>query len=209
VIARLEAPLRKGAPRLYPDTSPIMRGLSEDMTRRSRAGQPTRMDGLRSSLHQLFSGRSSVGRGTISPDSVKTPRSALGRQNFFLPRLVLTSTTIPSTRSPTLHSASTPNPPPSSHSLGRSHRHISLRDIEEAMSGSLSRQERGRAGRHGESCSKMREHMQNKQARKYFIVACVYLVCLLAVFSTCMFTDDSSGWTSLTLYFRSWHHLYR
>jgi hypothetical protein len=185
-----------------------MRGHPEDITQRPRAGQSTRMDGLRSSLHQLFSGRSSVGRGTISPDPVKTPRSVLGRQSFSSPRLVLTSTTILSTRSSTLHSTSTPNPPPSAHSLRRSHRHINLRDIEEAMAGSLSRQ-RGRVGRRRERCSKMREHMQNKQARKYFIVACIYLVCLLAVFSTCMFTGNSSGWTSLTLYFRSRHHLYR
>jgi hypothetical protein len=169
-----------------------MRGFP-DMAQAPGAGRSTRANNLRSSLHQLFSGRSSVGRTTKSHDPAKTPRFTFGRQSFS-PRLVLTHTTTSLTRSPNSPSASTPHPPSSSYSLGGSYRPIVTADLEQqVMADSAGRQRYGRVGQQGEQSSKMHVYMKNKQARKYFIFACIYLVCLLAVFSTCTCTSNVSG----------------
>jgi hypothetical protein len=55
--------------------------------RPSRPSQSSRLDGVRAGIHQLFTGRSTVGPRSPTPDSPKTPRFVLGLPNLSSTRL--------------------------------------------------------------------------------------------------------------------------
>jgi hypothetical protein len=55
--------------------------------RSSRPTQSSRLDGVRAGIHQLFSGRSTVGPRSPTPDSPKSPRFVLGLPNLSTTRL--------------------------------------------------------------------------------------------------------------------------
>jgi hypothetical protein len=55
--------------------------------RSSRPSQSSRLGGVRAGIHQLFSGRSTVGPRSLTPDSPKTPRFVLGLPNLSTTRL--------------------------------------------------------------------------------------------------------------------------
>ena len=55
--------------------------------RSSRPSQSSRLEGVRAGIHQLFTGRSTVGPRSPTPDSPKTPRFVLGLPNLPTTRL--------------------------------------------------------------------------------------------------------------------------
>jgi hypothetical protein len=77
---------------------------------------PSRIERARAGIHQMFSGRSSVGTQSSPPESPKTPRLALGLNNLSSTRLVIPylsrSATTPSPNSPPAASQSARNTEP-------------------------------------------------------------------------------------------------
>ena len=55
--------------------------------RSSRPNQSSRLEGVRAGIHSLFSGRSTVGPRSSTPDSPKSPRFVLGLPNLSTTRL--------------------------------------------------------------------------------------------------------------------------
>ena len=113
--------LRDQASRTMP---PVRQGTSRrsPSTRSSRSVPSSRLDNMRTSIQQLFSGRSSVGRPQ-SPESPKTPRPALGLQDLPSTRLVIpyltrsASDSSRSAHSPTSSSPRSPDTPISSRAI--------------------------------------------------------------------------------------------
>lgn len=81
--------------------------------RSSRPSQSSRLDGVRAGIHQLFSGRSTVGPRSPTPDSPKSPRFVLGLPNLSTTRLnvpYLTRTASNPSRSNSQRSYAAPAP---------------------------------------------------------------------------------------------------
>jgi hypothetical protein len=90
--------------------------------RASRPSQFSRLGGLRAGIHQLFSGRSTVGPRSPTPDSPKSPRFVLGLPNLPTTRLnvpYLNRTASNPSRSNSQHSYAAPAPssPPITESI--------------------------------------------------------------------------------------------
>ena len=90
----------------------------------ARGTSASRIEIVRAGIQQLFSGRSSVGTRSSSPESPKTPRLALGLNNLSstrlnIPFLTRTNTTDRSTTSPSSPSARSPTTPISSRPITR------------------------------------------------------------------------------------------
>jgi hypothetical protein len=99
--------------------------------RSSRPSQSSRLEGVRAGIHQLFTGRSTLGPRSPTPDSPKTPRFVLGLPNLSTTRLnvpYITRTPSVPHRSNTQRSNNSPSAS-SSHSAESSTTPISSRPI--------------------------------------------------------------------------------
>ena len=98
-------------------------GHRRQISSESSRERPSRLEGIRTGVNHLFSGRSRVGTPrSRTPESPKTPRLALGLGNFSSTRLVipyLTRTNTNPSPSPTRHDPHSPisSRPITAHSL--------------------------------------------------------------------------------------------
>jgi len=98
-------------------------GHRRQLSSESSRGPPSRIEGIRTGINQMFSGRSRVGPPrSRTPESSKTPRLALGLGNFSSTRLVIPYLTRTNTisRPPTRHDTPISSTPITAESLQHS-----------------------------------------------------------------------------------------